>query len=204
MSFQRRKGFRRQVEFEDRNRFIVIAMEGAETEPKYFKEFRPPREGTIQIKLVSNPKHKSKPKEVLQRLEQYFRKNGIAGDEGWIVIDRDAWPEEELTDICRRAREKDFSVAISNPCFELWLYLHLRDPCPFNDRHHCQRQLAEILENYSPSSKGSYNVARLLREVDRAVERARIQDLEPQDTWPRRQATRVYRLIERLRCTDSR
>jgi hypothetical protein len=115
MSSQRRKGFRRQVAFEDRNRFIVIAMEGAETEPKYFKEFRPPREGTIQVKLVSNPNHKSRPKEVLQRLEQYFRKNGIAGDEGWIVIDRDAWPEEELAHVYRRAREANFAVAISNP-----------------------------------------------------------------------------------------
>jgi hypothetical protein len=128
MSFERRRGFRRQVEFEDRNLIIVIAMEGAETEPRYFKEFRAPREGKIQIKLVNNPKHKSRPDEVLRRLEQYSRRNGTPGDEGWIVIDRDAWPEEELNDVHRRARAAHFSVAISNPCFELWLYLHLRDP----------------------------------------------------------------------------
>jgi len=198
MSSQRRRGFRRQVEFEERNRFIVIAMEGAETEPRYFKEFRAPREGKIQIKLVSNPNHKSRPAEVLERLEHYFRRNGISGDEGWIVIDRDAWPEEELNDVHHRARKANFSVALSNPCFELWLYFHLRDPCPFNDRHHCQRQLADILEDYRPDSKGSYDVSQLLVGLDRAIERGRNVDSESQDTWPRRQATRVYRLVERL------
>jgi hypothetical protein len=198
MSSQRRRGFRRQIAFEDRNRFVVIATEGAETEPRYLSEFCAPREGKIQIKLVNNPKHKSKPAEVLQGLETYFRKNGISGDEGWIVIDRDAWSEEELNDVCRRAREASFSVALSNPCFELWLYLHLRNQCPFNDRHHCQRQLAEILEGYSLRSKGAYNVSKLMEGLDQAIERAKKDDLESWETWPRQQATRVYKLVERL------
>ncbi len=198
MSSKRRNGFRRGVEFEERNRFIVVSMEGAETEPRYFSEFRTPREAKIQIKLVPNSKHKSKPAEVLQRLEAYFRKNGLRGDEGWVVIDRDAWTEEELNEVHRRARKGQFFVALSNPCFELWPYLHLCDPKSFNDRHHCQRELTQVLRGYSPDAKGGYDASQLVVVVNKAIERARNSDLEPQDTWPRRQATRVYKLIERL------
>jgi hypothetical protein len=51
MSSQRRRGFRRQVEFEDRNLFIVIAMEGAETEPRYFKGFALPAKEKFKSNL---------------------------------------------------------------------------------------------------------------------------------------------------------
>ena len=203
MSSKRRKGFRRRVGFEERNRFIVVAMEGAETEPRYFSEFRLPRESKTQIKLVKNPKHKSKPAEVLQRLRHYFTKNSLPGDTGWLVIDRDAWTEQELDDVHRHAREQGFTVVLSNPCFELWLYLHLRDPRPFNDRHDCQRRLAEVLPGYHPDSKGSYDAPRLLEGLDRALDRARTTDLEPRDRWPRAQATRVYQLVEHILCRNA-
>lgn len=198
MSYKRRKGFRRGVEFEERNRFIVVSMEGAETEPRYFSEFRTPRGSKIQIKLVPNSKHKSKPAEVLQRLEAFFRKNGLRGDKGWLVIDRDAWAEEELNDVHRRARNSGFSVALSNPCFELWLYLHLRDSRPFNDRHDCQRGLAEVLAGYSPDAKGGYDTSQVIAGLDKAIERAKHTDLESRNEWPLQQATRVYKLVEQL------
>ena len=47
--------------FEDRHRFLIIAMEGVETEPRYFMEFRTRREAKIQMKLVPNSNHKIQP-----------------------------------------------------------------------------------------------------------------------------------------------
>ncbi len=199
MSSHRRKGFKRRGEFETPKSFIVIAMEGAETEPRYFNELRTPRESVIQIKLVPNPNHKSSPKEVLQRLSNAFKKFSRArGDEGWLVIDRDAVPEEELISVHREAKAAEFEIAMSNPCFELWLYLHIRDPRPFNDRHQCQRALAEVLPGYSPDSKGSYEVAPLLSALDEAITRAKSTDTGSKDSWPRDQATRVYKLVEKI------
>lgn len=197
MSSQRRKGFRRRGDFENPKRFIVIAMEGAETEPRYFNELKPSRESVVQIKLVPNPNHKSSPKEVFQRLKNAFKAYSRQ-DEGWLVIDRDAHLEAELVTVHRDAREAGFKIAMSNPCFELWLYFHLRDPRPFNDRHDCQRRLAEVLPDYSPDSKGKYDARKLLVGLNQAIRRAKNTDTDSQDTWPRHQATRVYQLIERI------
>ena len=174
-------------------------MEGAETEPRYFNEFRTPREADLQIKLVPNPKHRSAPKEVFQRLTRFFSKGYSTGrDQGWIVIDRDAWTEEELNQVSLAAQESGLQVALSNPCFELWLYLHLRDSRPFNDRHACQSGLAAELPNYQPDNKGSYDAAAILSSVDQAIRRAEITDNTQHAAWPHQQGTRVYKLVKIL------
>jgi hypothetical protein len=199
----RRKGNIRRTAFKDPKKFFIISMEGKETEPRYFEEFKTPRESNIQIKLVPNPNHKSKPKEVLKRLHDYFRRNALReGDEGWIVIDRDAWEENELTQVCQDADKAGYKVAVSNPCFELWLYLHLHDNRPFNDRHDCQRGLAQVLSNYLPDKKGSFDVDQLLPGVANAIRRALRLDTEPHLPWPRNQGSRVYQLVALL-CNPS-
>jgi hypothetical protein len=199
MSNRRDRWNRRRIGFEKPKRFVVIAMEGAETEPRYFEEFKPSREAETQIKLVSNPNHKSKPKEVFNRLAVAFRPYSIKrGDEAWMVIDRDAWTDEELHEVYGAAQAAGFQIAMSNPCFELWLYLHLRDAKPFMDRHHCQRELAAILHEYTPERKGDYDAASLVKAVRAAAARAKLGDSSPYDVWPKQQATRVYRLVERL------
>jgi hypothetical protein len=204
MSFQRRIGNQRRVEFRDPKRFFFIAMEGKETEPRYFDEFKTARDAKIQVKLVPNPKHKSRPKEVLQRLHRYMRNNTtLPGDEGWLVIDRNSWPQDELDEVCRDAEACAYSVAVSNPCFELWLFLHLRENRPFIDRHECQKRLAEVLPGYSPSIKSDFDVATLLKGVEDAIRRGQALDTATTQPWPKSQCTRVYLLVSKLRHTNN-
>lgn len=200
MSSKKRKGFRRKSRHQPTKKFVVIATEGKETEPRYFDAFLTPREAETQVKIVPNPKHESKPKEVLERLRRFFKSNysKARGDEGWMVIDRDAWTEDELTEVYKTAKASGFTVLMSNPCFELWLYLHLRDHCPFMDRHDCQRKLAGILPGYTPDSKGVYALEELLQNVEQAIERAKSKDITLNELWPQGQVTQVYRLVERL------
>ena len=199
MSFQRRMGNRRRVEFRDPKKFFFIAMEGKETEPRYFEEFKTSRAAKAQVKLVPNPKHKSHPKEVLQRLRNYFRSNTtFPGDEGWLVIDRNSWLEAELDEVCREAADTGYFVAVSNPCFELWLFLHLRDNRPFIDRGDCQRELAKVLPGYAPDKKSEYDVETLMKGVKEAIRRAQSLDTAPGQPWPRNQCTRVNRLVSKL------
>ncbi|NNN21700.1 MAG: RloB domain-containing protein [Acidimicrobiales bacterium] len=49
-------------------------------------------------------------------------------DEIWCVFDLE-WPTNhpDLNDSGERARQAGIKVAISNPCFELWLILHFQD-----------------------------------------------------------------------------
>jgi hypothetical protein len=200
MSKQKGRGLRRPSHPQRTKKFVVIAAEGKETEPRYFDAFSTPREAEAQIKVVPNPKHESKPKEVLSRLNRFFNRNysKVRGDEGWMVIDRDDWPEEDLHTVYNEAKKAGFQVLMSNPCFELWLYLHLHNHCPFIDRHDCQRKLATVLPDYSPNSKGNYAIEPLLENIDIAISRAKAQDVKPHELWPTDQVTHVYRLVERL------
>lgn len=49
-------------------------------------------------------------------------------DEFWCVFDVE-WPINHpyLKDAVEQARQNDINLAISNPCFELWLILHFQD-----------------------------------------------------------------------------
>ena len=195
MYFQARK-----VAFRETKKLFAIAMEGAETEPKYFRTFKPGRDSIIRLKLLPNPKHQSSPKAVLKRLDSFAREDKHKhGDELWIVIDRDAWNESELNEVCNKAGRKGYYVALSNPCFELWLYLHFRDNKHFNNRKICQQELAKVLKGYSPDKKGAYDISVLSNGIDDAIRRAKILDACPQHPWPQNQATRVYKLVEKLR-----
>lgn len=87
----RRSGFKKT------KRLFVVASEGAETERIYFLPFKPGRDGGFRLKVLPNPNHKSRPRDVLQRLIDYERRK-LEGPntEYWAVIDRDAWSAAEL------------------------------------------------------------------------------------------------------------
>lgn len=188
----------RREAFKKTKRLFVIAMEGAETEPIYFSEFNPGREGCFRLKLLSNPNHKSRPRDVLQRLIDYERRERPGPNtEYWAVIDRDAWSAAELDEVSREiGRRRDYYLALSNPCFELWLWLHLKPNRPFADRHDCQHSLCREWPEFA---KGDYDAAKLMPHVLRACERAKELDVTLDAKWPDEQATWVYRLVERLR-----
>ena len=192
-----RSRFYRPSGFRKTKPVFVVAMEGARTEPIYFRELRPGREAAVRLVLVTNVGHRSSPSDVLARLRDWTRKNAIRKtDEAWIVIDRDAFPEAELNTVCSEARTHGYHIAMSNPCFELWLWLHLRDNRLFTDRHHCQRELAKILVNYE---KGDYGAKALIENGCRdAIRRAAALDLNQNVLWPQNQSTWVFRLVQKL------
>jgi len=60
----------RRSAFKKTKRLFVVATEGAETEPIYFQEFHPGRDGGFRLRILGNPKHKSRPVEVVQRIRR--------------------------------------------------------------------------------------------------------------------------------------
>lgn len=188
----------RRSAFKKTKRLFVVATEGAETEPIYFQEFHPGRDGSFRLKILGNPKHKSRPVEVVQRLMEYEKRERPGADtEYWAVVDRDAWPESELREASELITARNgYHLAMSNPCFELWLWLHLRPNRSFSDRHDCQRALAREWPDYA---KSSYDASILMPHVPDAISRAGELDDRPDDPWPEQQATRVYQLVEKLR-----
>ena len=59
-------------------------------------------------------------------------------DELWCVFDVDQ--HEGLAEAISDARNNSINVAVSNPCFELWLVLHLRDKTAFSSTVDIQRE----------------------------------------------------------------
>lgn len=161
----------RRIGFKKTKRLYVISTEGAETEPIYFQEFRPSRDSSFRLKILGNPRHKSHPVEVVQRLLDYERhqRPGL-NTEYWAIIDRNAWSLVDLSAAYERTHDRPrFHIAMSYPCFELWLWLHIRTNRPFNDRHDCERRLER---EWLQFSKNSYPAGELMATVATACDRA--------------------------------
>src|SRR5215471_16022645 len=156
-------------------KFFIIATEGALTEKIYFDEFKPPREAAFQIKVLENKKHKTRPKQVFERLVSYSAEFALASDdELWLVIDRDSWAENELDEVAQLiGKRSNFYLALSNPSFELWLFLHFAENRPFNYRHQILPELKRLFGAYE---KGDYDASKCVQFVQKAIERANALD----------------------------
>jgi hypothetical protein len=188
--------YRRRVAFKKTKRLFVISTEGAETEPIYFQEFRASRDSAFRLKILGNAAHKSHPVDVVQRLFDYERRERPgANTEYWAIVDRNAWPLPELSEAYELTHGRPrFHIAMSYPCFELWLWLHLRPNRPFNDRGDCQRQLEREWLQYS---KNAYPAGELMPDVPTACDRAeeitdRISGILSS------QGTQVFELVRKL------
>lgn len=91
-------------------------------------------------------------------------------DQVWAVMDRDHHPEFE--NVIAMCRARGVEVARSNPCFELWLVLHLDDfDKPINSRD-IQARLHELLPQYHHRQSPKPSFDSLLDKVPDAEQRA--------------------------------
>jgi hypothetical protein len=177
-------------------RLVIIATEGRETERQYFAMFRSTR---VQVQvLATGDDNRSAPEHVLTRLRQFRDDYQLGEDDAlWLMIDVDRWGQEKLALIAREAPAGGFGLAVSHPCFEVWLLLHFTDRIPVTDR--CN----EMESNLRQALGGSYNKAKLdpsafAPHVSAAVERAQAADSSPTDRWPNTPGSHVYKLIRTL------
>jgi len=176
-------------------RMFVLATEGAETEPRYFKIFED-GDKVIHVQLLKGG-HKSSPPQVLKRMDAYLRKEGLRPeDEAWLVVDTDQWTELQLQQLYQWGQTKEnYGLAVSNPQFEFWLLLHFEDGNGVRTSRECVERLLRQIPGYQ---KGAFDAKQFASGIANAVDRARRRDTPPCQDWPRDSGTTVYRLIERL------
>ena len=196
-------------------RLIVIASEGKDTERIYFKalakEYTNPRVHGHVLERSENEQNNSSPEHVLKQLTDYKSQYELeADDELWLVVDKDRWTEAMLSRVATEcSQEVAMHMALSNPCFELWLLLHMEDAVSLPPEE--QKQWMENRrksKNADPYLKvrlrqkmGSYHESfydalTLIAHIEDAIERARALDKNPTDRWPQTLGTRVYLLAE--------
>ena len=98
--------------------------------------------------------------------------------------------------------QKGYHVAISNPCFELWLLLHFEDvesTAELNCRQVAEK-LSEIAGGYNKRSCGRLPLTGT--KVNEAVTRAKSLDVAD-SLIPDTLVTRVYQIISALQARDA-
>lgn len=194
-------------------KLIIIATEGSHTEPKYFNDMASPRyfyNPRIHVEVLEREGTASAPEHVMKMLDQfcerYYYEEGL--DELWLVVDTDRWGDKKLASIGRKCYQKGYEMAVSNPCFELWLLLHLRSLNEYPDetldefqenrktgsRTRLEEELVNLLGEFS---KSSLKTEHFLPNVEDAIRRARALD-NPGDRWPNDLGSRVYLLTEKI------
>jgi hypothetical protein len=130
----------------------------------------------------------------------------VDGDTAAIFLDRDhhfkGAHTPQTLEALRVGRTAGFEVAISNPCFELWLLLHHEEVSPDADLDNCAS-----VESSLRARLGSYNKTNILPGqfpldlVETAIRRARALEKSPDSSTallPLPIGTRVYRLLEKI------
>ena len=111
-------------------RHILIACGGTRTELDYFDGLMRSRPNpTVRVTLLGKGV-------APDQLVRIAKRIGDGYDEMWCVVDTD---EFDIAKAARLADELGVRLAVSNPCFELWLLLH------FDDHKGVARNYKELL-----------------------------------------------------------
>ena len=193
---------RRPASREPRRRILVIC-EGAVTEPKYFRALkRLFHNPALEIEIDDQhgtPKtlvaHAARRKKETAREAQRQRDAFLAYDEVWCVFDVDEHPL--LPEARQQARDNGISLAISNPCFELWALLHFRDQTAAETR----QKVRSLLKGHIPRYDKELPAPTLMPLLEEAMQRARHLDhlADLAGAPGKNPSTGVYLLIERIR-----
>ena len=174
---------------------FIIATEGAKTEKSYFNIFHDSR---IKIEvLATGEANDSAPQHVIERLNEFTHKYDLGEEDTLcLVLDVDRWGAKNLSPVCREATQKNYCLAISNPCFEVWLCLHLDDLDP-NDKtcKDFKTRLQSILGSYNSSN---IDVAPFVKHIEDAVRRAKQLHPDPNENWPLTPGSHIHRVVEMI------
>lgn len=118
-----------------RQRFLIVS-EGAVTERDYFDAVK--RSRTMQsTDIVFVPPGPTSPKEIVQKAHELWKESRKESDEYdavWCVFDVEATVNQnarpglaDALQMVKTGKYMKICIALSNPCFELWVLLHHED-----------------------------------------------------------------------------
>lgn len=198
-------------------RLVVIASEGRCTEAIYFSAVKDTlRAPNVHVEILARDSNESSPESVHMQIADFMRRYNIEDDdELWLVIDRDRWHQRMLAQVAQLCSQNShLHFCMSNPCFELWLLLHLEDVRNYDEPTAAalaanrkntagltwlKKRMRDLLGAYSESN---YDALCLMPHATKAMNIARELDANPADRWPQTVGTRVYRLMESITRAD--
>ncbi|HEY6422549.1 MAG TPA: RloB family protein [Pseudonocardiaceae bacterium] len=160
----------RRAPFREPRLRLFVLCGGECTEPAYFLGLKGYlRNPAVQVKVKAKARA---PEDLVRYARLIAPAVGDEFDEVWCVVDSD---EFDLEPAVALAAKLDVRLAVSNPCFELWLLLHHQDcTAPMCDARAVLRQLARQLPGYQ---KNGLRFADFETGVMDAIRRAERLDL---------------------------
>jgi len=161
-------------------RRILLVVEGAVTEKKYFEGLIATlRTAIVEFKVLGGVGVPMTIVETAVRVKRSARERSLAEqddylnfNEVWCVFDVDQHPK--IPDAIRLAGQQNIQLAISNPCFELWLWLHFAEA----PGARTSQELQTMLRAYIPEYRKHVRFADLEAGVEAAIVRAsRLEEL---------------------------
>jgi hypothetical protein len=133
----------------EQRRFLFYC-EGACTEDQYFKGLRTDLR-SLPVAICLGGEH-GEPKSLVraaidhqERAPRSASDRWTEYDEAWCVTDVEApVPHDGLAAALKPARRYGVQVALTNPCFELWLLLHFKDVSGYCTSAEAQRALERL------------------------------------------------------------
>lgn len=119
---KQRRGYSRKE-----RKVILVATEGNnKTERTYFSEFNRMQK---EWHIVPTAGNSTDPVGIIKDAIRTMNNRGINidyGDSAFAVFDTDFGKEKQIADARKIARKNGVELALSNPCFEVWLLQHFR------------------------------------------------------------------------------
>ena len=188
--------------FKQPKRRLLVSCEGERTEPEYLRGFlRHTKNVLVDLKIPNEHGDPKKVVEIAKAATQAARSKAraqndefLSYDQTWCVFDRDEHPRFDPA--CIMAEDNGYELAVSNPCFELWLLLHFRDSPGDQPRD----RILTMLKKHVPDYDKGIAFTDFVAGIDDAVRRARQLDEAALKMGEKRRnpTTGVYRLVQTI------
>jgi hypothetical protein len=176
----------------------VIASEDTHAVQEYFSRFKPRR---VKFIVLPTENGLSAPQYIIGRLDEFRREFELGGDDQlWYCGDTDHWVASNhilnLKQVLQHCRQAGINVALSKPCFELWLLLHFSDK--FQALQTC-REICEMLSTVAGGYSKSHGcTARFTPEMVMVARERAFRLDEGSHEIPATPTTRVYQILDVL------
>lgn len=176
---------------------IVIVCEGEETEPNYFGSLRQKfRLSPLIIKVVAG---KGSPIRIVECAIDEKKRLEDTKDEVWCVLDTETPANNPtLKTAIEKAQKAKINLAISNPCFEYWYFIHFDESSrPFANGQEMKRELKSHIPHYNESMNVFPILDNLTPTAIKHAEKLRKRSQESWDIFPN-PSTSVDKLVQEI------
>lgn len=181
------------------------------TEPDYFSTLadflRNPLIELIEVEIAEH--ETTDPKQIVEQAKRLragadrearrMHDDNLRYDQVWCVFDRDE--HVHFDEAVNQASDNELGLAVSNPCFELWILVHFQDQTAGLTRQDAESKV----RNYIPGYKKHISFAELEGRTNGAARRARKMESDAKERGKATDnpTTGVWQLVKEL-CEGSK